>query len=149
MVVLAGSMVGGLLSFLWFNCHPAQVFMGDTGSLPLGGLLGLMAIVARQELILFVIGGVFVAEAASVLIQVISYRWRRKRVFLCAPIHHHFQIQGWPESRIVVRFWIASALCMILGVAVSNLGFRGQAVPTPGVKTKTLNSMKIANRDAR
>ncbi len=117
MTVLAGGMIGGVLGFLWFNCHPAQVFMGDTGSLPLGGLLGLIAVVARQELLLVLIGGVFVAEAASVAIQVGSYKWRRRRVFLCAPLHHHFQLRGWPESQIVVRFWIASALCVILGLA--------------------------------
>ncbi|MBN2022958.1 MAG: phospho-N-acetylmuramoyl-pentapeptide-transferase [Pirellulales bacterium] len=121
MAVLAGAMVGGLMGFLWFNCHPAQVFMGDTGSLPLGGLLGLVALAARQELLLVLIGGVFVVEAASVIIQVIVYRWRRRRVFRCAPIHHHFQLLGWPESRIVARFWIASALCALVGAAALKL----------------------------
>ncbi len=91
--------------------------MGDTGSLPLGGLLGLLAVVARQELLLVAIGGVFVAEAASVIVQVASFRWRKKRVFLCAPLHHHFQLQGWPEDKIVVRFWIAAALCAMVGLA--------------------------------
>jgi phospho-N-acetylmuramoyl-pentapeptide-transferase len=117
MTVLAGAMIGGVMGFLWFNCHPAQVFMGDTGSLPLGGLLGLIAVAARQELLLVLVGGVFVAEAASVILQVTAYKWRGRRVFLCAPVHHHFQLRGWPESRIVVRFWIASAVCAILGVA--------------------------------
>ena len=121
MTVLAGAMIGGVLGFLWFNCHPAQVFMGDTGSLPLGGLLGLLAVVARQEFLLLLVGGVFVAEAASVILQVGYYKWRRRRIFLCAPLHHHFQLKGWPESRIVVRFWIASALCAILGVAALKL----------------------------
>ena len=83
--------------------------MGDTGSLPLGGLLGLLAVVARQELLLVVVGGVFVAEAASVILQVGFYKWRRRRLFLCAPLHHHFQFRGWPENKIVVRFWIAAA----------------------------------------
>ncbi len=115
--VLAGAMIGGLMGFLWFNCHPAQVFMGDTGALPLGGLLGLLAIVARQEFLLLIIGGVFVAEALSVIIQVGYYKWRRRRVFLCAPLHHHFQFLGWPENKIVVRFWIAAALCALLGMA--------------------------------
>ena len=110
-------MIGAVVGFLWFNCHPAQVFMGDTGSLPLGGLLGYMAIVARQELLLLLIGGVFVAEAASVILQVGWYKWRRRRIFLCAPLHHHFQFRGWPESKIVVRFWIAAALCALLGTA--------------------------------
>ncbi len=121
MVVLCGGMIGGLLGFLWFNCHPAQVFMGDTGSLPLGGLLGLLAVVSRQELLLVVIGGVFVVEALSVILQVGSYKWRRRRIFLCAPLHHHFQLRGWPESHVVVRFWIASAFCAILGLATLKL----------------------------
>ncbi len=116
-VILAAGMVGGLLGFLWFNCHPASVFMGDTGSLPLGGLLGLLAVIARQELLLVAIGGVFVVEAASVIAQVAWFRWQNKRVFLCAPLHHHFQLKGWPEDKIVVRFWIAAVLCAIAGLA--------------------------------
>ena len=120
-VIVAAGMLGGLLGFLWFNCHPAQVFMGDTGSLPLGGLLGLLAVMARQELLLVVIGGVFVVEAVSVILQVGSFRLRGVRIFRCAPLHHHFQFTGWPESQIVVRFWIASALCALLGVASIKL----------------------------
>ena len=122
MTILAGGMIGGLMGFLWFNCHPAQVFMGNTGSLPLGALLGLLAVVTRQEFLLIVIGGVFVAEAASVILQVGYFKWRRRRIFLCAPLHHHFQFQGWPETRIVVRFWIAAALCAIAGLATLKLG---------------------------
>ena len=118
MAVLAGGIIGSVTAFLRFNCHPARVFMGDTGSLPLGGLLGLIAVVARQEILLLVIAGPFVVEAASVILQVGYYKWRRRRIFLCAPLHHHFQFQGWPETRIVVRFWIASALCAILGLAI-------------------------------
>jgi phospho-N-acetylmuramoyl-pentapeptide-transferase len=118
MVVLAGAMVGGLIGFLCFNRHPAQVFMGDTGSLPLGGLLGMFAITTQQELLLMVIGGVFVAEAFSVILQVGYYKWRRQRIFLCAPLHHHFQFQGWPENRIVTRFWMASLVCALLGLAM-------------------------------
>jgi phospho-N-acetylmuramoyl-pentapeptide-transferase len=117
LTVLAAAMIGAVVGFLWFNCHPAQVFMGDTGSLPLGGLLGYMAVVARQELLLVLIGGVFVVEAASVILQVGWFKWRRRRIFLCAPLHHHFQFRGWPESKIVVRFWIAAALCALLGAA--------------------------------
>jgi phospho-N-acetylmuramoyl-pentapeptide-transferase len=117
LAVLAAGMIGAVVGFLWFNCHPAQVFMGDTGSLPLGGLLGYMAVVARQELLLVLVGGVFVAEAASVILQVAWYKWRKRRVLLCAPLHHHFQFRGWPESKIVVRFWIAAALCALLGTA--------------------------------
>ncbi len=121
LTVLGGAMLGGLLGFLWFNCHPAQVFMGDTGALPLGGLLGLLALACRQELLLVVVAGVFVAEALSVILQVGSYKWRRRRIFLCAPLHHHFQLKGWPENKIVVRFWIAAALCALLGVASLKL----------------------------
>ena len=117
LAVLAAGMIGAVVGFLWFNCHPAQVFMGDTGSLPLGGLLGFMAVVARQELLLVLVGGVFVAEAASVILQVGWFKWRRRRIFLCAPLHHHFQFRGWPENKIVVRFWIAAALCALLGTA--------------------------------
>lgn len=118
MAVVGAGLVGALLGFLWFNCHPASVFMGDTGSLPLGGLLGLMALVARQEVLLVVVAGVFVAEAASVIVQVASYRLRKRRVFRCAPVHHHFQLLGWPEDKIVVRFWIAGALCAVAALAV-------------------------------
>jgi len=138
MTVLAAAMIGGVLGFLWFNCHPAQVFMGNTGALPLGGLLGLLAVGTRQELLLVLAGGAFVAEAASVIIQVGSYKWRRRRVFLCAPLHHHFQLKGWPESRIVVRFWIASALCALLGVAALKLNVQEQPSPCPETGTGTL-----------
>jgi phospho-N-acetylmuramoyl-pentapeptide-transferase len=117
LLVLSAAMLGSLLGFLWFNSHPAQVFMGDTGSLPLGGLLGVVAVATRQEALLVIVGGVFVAEAASVVLQVAVYRWRGKRVLLCAPLHHHFQFRGWPENKIVVRFWIAAALCALLGLA--------------------------------
>jgi phospho-N-acetylmuramoyl-pentapeptide-transferase len=120
-VVLAAAVVGAILGFLWFNCYPASVFMGDTGSLPLGGLLGYFAIVCRQELMLVVVGGVFVAEAASVLLQIGSCRLRQKRLFRCAPLHHHFQFLGWAENKIVVRFWIASALAAIAGLGIVKL----------------------------
>jgi phospho-N-acetylmuramoyl-pentapeptide-transferase len=120
-VVLAGGVLGAILGFLWFNCYPASVFMGDTGSLPLGGLLGYFAIVCRQELLLVIVGGVFVVEAASVLVQIGSYKLWRKRLLLCAPLHHHFQFLGWPENKIVVRFWIASALAAIAGLGIVKL----------------------------
>lgn len=136
MLVLCGGMIGGLLGFLWFNCHPAQVFMGDTGSLPLGGLLGLLAVVSRQEFLLVIIGGVFVVEALSVILQVGSYKWRRRRIFLCAPLHHHFQLRGWPESHVVVRFWIASAFCAILGLAMLKFNVTERtSLPTPARAT--------------
>ncbi len=128
-VVLAAGVLGAILGFLWFNCYPASVFMGDTGSLPLGGLLGYFAIVCRQELMLVVVGGVFVAEAASVLLQVGSCRVRQKRLLLCAPLHHHFQFLGWPENKIVVRFWIASALAAIAGLGIVKLDAQLAARP--------------------
>ncbi len=127
-VIMAAAAIGAAMGFLWFNCHPAQVFLGDTGSLPLGGLLGFLAVATRQELLLLVVGGVFVVEAASVVLQVGYFKWRRRRIFLCAPIHHHFQFLGWPESKIVVRFWIASALCAVLGIACLKLNVHE---PTP------------------
>ncbi|MHC4399400.1 MAG: phospho-N-acetylmuramoyl-pentapeptide-transferase [Planctomycetota bacterium] len=135
MTVLGAAMIGGVLGFLWFNCHPAQVFMGDTGSLPLGALLGLLAVVARQEVLLLIVGGVFVAEAASVVLQVGYYKWRRRRLFLCAPLHHHFEFRGWPETKIVVRFWIASALCALLGLASLKLGVREDPAARPAMTT--------------
>ena len=131
MLIVAGGMLGGVLGFLWFNCHPAQVFMGDTGSLPLGGLLGLLAVVARQEFLLLIVGGVFVAEALSVILQVGCYRATRKRIFRCAPLHHHFEFQGWAETQIVVRFWIASAFCAMLGMVA--LRFAPEIRPAEGV----------------
>jgi len=129
MAILGGAAIGGLMGFLWFNCHPAQIFMGDTGALPLGGLLGLLAAAARQELLLLVVGGVFVAEALSVILQVAWYRRHRRRILLCAPLHHHFQFKGWPESRIVVRFWIAAALCAVVGLAGLKLRVHEPAAP--------------------
>jgi len=137
LAVVAAAMIGAVVGFLWFNCHPAQVFMGDTGSLPLGGLLGFMAVVSRQELLLVLVGGVFVAEAASVILQVGWYKWRKQRIFLCAPLHHHFQFRGWPENKIVVRFWIAAALCALLGTAGLRIHV---AQPPPGRSVELLAS---------
>jgi phospho-N-acetylmuramoyl-pentapeptide-transferase len=120
-VVVAGAMIGATLGFLWFNCQPAQVFMGDTGSLALGGTLGLLAVIARQELLLVIVGGVFVAEAASVIVQVYWHRWTGRRVFRCAPLHHHFQLLGWAENKVVMRFWIASMLCALVGLGAMKM----------------------------
>jgi phospho-N-acetylmuramoyl-pentapeptide-transferase len=110
MAVLMAALLGGALGFLWFNAAPAMVFMGDVGSLGLGGALGYAALVSRTELVLLVVGGVFVAEAVSVILQVLSFRLRGKRIFRCAPLHHHFQFGGMPETRVVVRTWVVSAL---------------------------------------
>lgn len=110
--------IGACLGFLWYNGHPAQVFMGDTGSLTLGGIIGVSAVLLKREFLLGLIGGVFVAEALSVILQVASYRLRnKKRVFLCAPLHHHFEYKGWPETKVVIRFWIVGLLLAIIGIA--------------------------------
>jgi phospho-N-acetylmuramoyl-pentapeptide-transferase len=109
---------GACLGFLWFNGYPAQVFMGDTGSLALGGVIGVSAVLLRREVLLALAGGIFVIEALSVILQVLSYRYRnKKRIFLCAPLHHHFEYKGWPETKVVARFWIISLLFAIMSVA--------------------------------
>ncbi len=113
---------GACLGFMWYNGYPAQIFMGDTGSLALGGILGLSAVLLRRELILALAGAVFVGEALSVILQVLSYRYRnKKRIFLCAPLHHHFEYKGWPETKVVLRFWIISLLFAIMSVASLKL----------------------------
>lgn len=118
LTVLLGALIGSSFGFLWFNAAPAQVFMGDVGSLPLGGALGFVALVTRTELMLFVVGGVFVVEALSVIVQVGSFKSRGKRVFRCAPLHHHFQFGGVPETRIVTRVWLCSALLAMTSLAL-------------------------------
>jgi len=123
LAVLAGAMAGACLGFLWFNCHPAQVFMGDTGSLALGGTLGYLAIVIRQELLLLIIGGVFFFEMLSVILQVGSFKLRGgKRIFKCAPVHHHFHMIGWTEQQVVVRFWLITVL--LAAIALSTIKLR-------------------------
>lgn len=122
LAIFSGAAIGSALGFLWFNSHPAQVFMGDTGSLALGGALGAIAILLKKELLLIVVGGVFVLEALSVILQVGSYRLRnKKRIFKMAPIHHHFELSGWPEAKVVVRFWIIGALCALLTLATLKI----------------------------
>lgn len=116
--VYMSAFVGACLGFLWYNGHPAQVFMGDTGSIPLGGIIGVTAVLLKRELLLAIVGGIFVAEALSVIAQVGSYRYRnKKRVLLCAPLHHHFEFKGWPETKVVLRFWIIGLLLAIIGLA--------------------------------
>jgi phospho-N-acetylmuramoyl-pentapeptide-transferase len=123
LTIFCASMVGASLGFLWFNCHPAQVFMGDTGSLALGGGMGIVAVLIKQEILLVFIGGVFVMEALSVILQVGSYKLRNgKRIFKMAPIHHHFEALGWPESKVVVRFWIVGLI--MAGFALTTLKLR-------------------------
>lgn len=116
--IYLSAFVGACIGFLWYNGYPAQVFMGDTGSLALGGIIGVAAVLLKREALLAVIGGVFVAEAVSVMLQVASFRWRnKKRIFLCTPLHHHFEYLGWPETKIVIRFWIIGLLLAIIGLA--------------------------------
>lgn len=115
------AVVGASLGFLWYNAHPAQIFMGDTGSLALGGSLGVIAVLLKRELLLLVIGGIFVAEALSVIIQVLSFKLRGKRVFKMAPLHHHFELSGWSESKIVVRLWIIATLLTLMSLSTLKL----------------------------
>ena len=121
LVVFLGALGGACLGFLWFNAHPAEMFMGDTGSLTLGGIIATVALIIKQEVLLAIIGGIFVIEAASVVIQVTSYKIRKKRVFLMAPIHHHFEKKGMQESKIIARFWIVSALLALVGLSSLKL----------------------------
>ena len=121
LTVFCAALFGAGVGFLWFNSHPASVFMGDTGSLSIGGALGAVAIFTKKELLLFIVGGVFVMEAVSVILQVVSYKTRKKRIFLMAPIHHHFQLKGLSESKVVIRFWIASLILSLLGLASLKL----------------------------
>jgi len=121
LIVFCGAIVGAGLGFLWFNTYPAQVFMGDVGALALGAALGLVAVIVRQEIVLFIMGGVFVVETLSVVIQVASFKLRGKRVFRMAPIHHHFELQGWPEPRVIVRFWIVTVVLVLIGLATLKL----------------------------
>ncbi|MBI5237176.1 MAG: phospho-N-acetylmuramoyl-pentapeptide-transferase [Deltaproteobacteria bacterium] len=122
LTVFAGAMVGASLGFLWFNTYPAQVFMGDVGSLSLGGALGTLAVITKNEALLLLVGGIFVVEALSVIFQVGSFKLTGKRVFAMAPIHHHYEIKGWPEPKIIVRFWIISIILALL--AISTLKIR-------------------------
>ncbi|MBP5532104.1 MAG: phospho-N-acetylmuramoyl-pentapeptide-transferase, partial [Lentisphaeria bacterium] len=119
--IFAAAVCGACIGFLWHNCHPASMFMGDTGSLPLGGAVGMLAVLARQELLLVIVGGVFVMEIVSVMIQVASFKLTGRRVFLCTPIHHHFERKGWTETQIVVRFWIISGVLALLALATLKL----------------------------
>ncbi len=116
--MLSGAIAGSCIGFLWYNCYPAQIFMGDTGSLALGAAIGVIAVLTKTEVIALIMSGLFIAEALSVIIQVASYKLTGKRVFLMAPLHHHFEQKGWSETHVVIRFWIVSALFVMLGFAL-------------------------------
>jgi len=117
LIIFCGALVGAGLGFLWFNTYPAQVFMGDVGALALGAALGVVAVMVRQEFVLFIMGGVFVVETVSVILQVASFKLTGKRIFLMAPLHHHFELKGWPEPRVIVRFWIITVILVLIGLA--------------------------------
>lgn len=121
LAVLCSAMIGACLGFLWFNCYPASVFMGDVGSLALGGVIGLIAVFIKKELLLVIVGGIFVMEALSVMLQVASFKLRKKRIFKMAPLHHHFQMLGWPESKVIVRFWIIAAILALFTLTTLKL----------------------------
>jgi phospho-N-acetylmuramoyl-pentapeptide-transferase len=121
LIVFCGALVGAGLGFLWFNTYPAQVFMGDVGALALGAALGVVAVIVRQEIVLFIMGGVFVMETISVILQVGSYRLTGRRIFRMAPLHHHFELKGWPEPRVIVRFWVITVILVLIGLSSLKL----------------------------
>lgn len=121
LVVFCCALAGAGLGFLWYNSYPAQLFMGDVGSLSIGGALGIVAVMVRQEIVLFLMGGIFVAETVSVILQVASFKLRGKRIFKMAPLHHHFELKGWPEPKVIVRFWIITVVLVLLGLATLKL----------------------------
>jgi len=121
LVIFCGALAGAGLGFLWFNTYPAQVFMGDVGALALGAALGVIAVIVRHEIVLFIMGGIFVMETLSVMIQVASYKLTGRRVFRMAPLHHHYELMGWPEPRVIVRFWIITVMLVSFGLATLKL----------------------------
>jgi phospho-N-acetylmuramoyl-pentapeptide-transferase len=121
LIIFCGALAGAGLGFLWFNSYPAQVFMGDVGALAIGASIGVIAVIVRQELVTLVMSGVFVAETASVILQVGSFKLRGKRIFKMAPIHHHFELKGWAEPKVIVRFWIISLILVLFGLATLKL----------------------------
>jgi phospho-N-acetylmuramoyl-pentapeptide-transferase len=121
MLIFCATIVGAGLGFLWFNTYPAQVFMGDIGALALGAALGVVAVIVRQEIVLAIMGGLFVLETVSVILQVASFRLRGKRIFRMAPIHHHYELKGWAEPKVIVRFWIISFMLVLIGLATLKL----------------------------
>jgi phospho-N-acetylmuramoyl-pentapeptide-transferase len=121
LIVISGALAGAGLAFLWFNAYPAEVFMGDVGALALGAALGTMAVIVRQEIVLFIMGGVFVVETLSVMLQVASFKLTGKRIFRMAPLHHHYELKGWKENQVVVRFWIITMMLVLFGLSTLKL----------------------------
>src|SRR5690606_20833474 len=134
LAVVLGAVIGAGLGFLWFNAPPAAIFMGDTGSLALGGMLGTVAVATKHEIVLAIIGGLFVVEALSVIIQVASFKLTGKRVFLMAPIHHHFEKKGWTESQVVIRFWIVAIILAMIGLSTLKLRYKADYDPDNGAQ---------------
>ena len=131
LAIVCIALLGGSLAFLWYNAHPAEVFMGDTGSLAIGGLIGIIALMIHQPLTLIIVGGIFVMEASSVILQVASFKMRGKRIFLMSPIHHHFELKGWKETKVVIRFWILSLLFALIGLAtLKSVSYTHLTLPT-------------------
>jgi len=121
LVIFCGALAGAGLGFLWFNTYPAQVFMGDVGALALGAALGVIAVIVRHEVVFFIMSGVFVMETVSVILQVASFQLTGRRIFRMAPLHHHFELKGWPEPRVIVRFWIITVMLVLFGLATLKL----------------------------
>ena len=121
MLIFTAALSGAGLGFLWFNTYPAMVFMGDVGALALGAALGVVAVIVRQEIVLLIMGGVFVVETLSVIMQVASFKLTGKRIFRMAPLHHHYELKGWPEPRVIVRFWIITVMLVLFGLATLKL----------------------------
>ena len=120
-LVFCSALLGAGLGFLWFNTYPAQVFMGDIGALSVGAAIGIVAVIVRQEIVLIIMGGIFVVETVSVILQVASYKLIGRRIFKMAPLHHHFELKGWPEPRVIVRFWIISLILVLIGLATLKI----------------------------
>jgi phospho-N-acetylmuramoyl-pentapeptide-transferase len=121
LLVVCGALAGAGLAFLWFNAYPAEVFMGDVGALALGAALGVIAVIVRQEIVLFIMGGVFVIETLSVVLQVASFKLTGRRIFRMAPLHHHYELKGWKENQVVVRFWIITMMLVLVGLSTLKL----------------------------
>jgi phospho-N-acetylmuramoyl-pentapeptide-transferase len=121
LTIFCGALVGASLGFLWYNCNPAEVFMGDVGSMALGGAIGTVAVLTKQEILLVMVGGLFVLEAVSVILQVASYRLTRRRIFRMAPLHHHFELKGWAEPKVIIRFWILAILFALMSLSTLKL----------------------------
>jgi phospho-N-acetylmuramoyl-pentapeptide-transferase len=121
LTIFCGAMVGATLGFLWYNCYPAEIFMGDVGAMALGGAIGTVAILVKQELLLFSIGGIFVLEALSVILQVASFKFRGKRILRMAPLHHHFELLGWSEPKVVIRFWLMGLIFALFSLTTLKI----------------------------